>query len=475
MVLEVDPRSFVGRGLYQVGNNWTNEPRGVLRYIVADDIPPPNPRIPLYGGVASGLRNDPPDPRSSSPLGYAWTPENAPPGAVSIEQNPPSVSTAQGSRGQGMGTHEESLGLGIPVHPRRRQQVIVDAAGSRSTIMFNLEAGGMVESWLFEDDLRSTEIVNHGNSFQRGFQAGMSWTDESSGELTCHHAVQGGDIFSSRELHRFGGVTKSFVVDSPASGGVRVRMSIMPLEADPVGMHTIPGVSTYHGGGVGRPVYWQGLEFNVTLWLHWRGLAGTHKIELEAVPGFELDTGWFDVELYYAMFLDATVFPLVRALRPDSTETVLSTGTLGDVGYQADWRRYTSIAAGWRGDDETVLHPTISPTAIGSISATGAADSDFAVSAISNHVDDSPNQGVRNFDGSPNGNGFSWTQGRNGEYGPDGSNAVVIAPGRFMSNRVHGNERRRIRRRPTRVESFIHMGSLADARVIFPSLELAGS
>lgn len=364
------------------------------------------------------------------------------------------------------GTHSThtGLGLGHQIEARTLQVGI----GVGEVVTFDLAAGGMISSW----ERAGVELLSVGTGTRRGIQAGATWTDDVAGELVRHNPVQGGDRFSSSATNRRGGIVVNSSIRSPSSGGTLAEFTVLPIEADPSGDLSIPFVRSDHGGNEAEPVWWLSDRFSLAFWFNYKGIAGLHRVQAGWIPGWSGDvrTGWFDAGFYVATHWNETLFSHLRAYDViGATDTVVSTGSAGVPGYQADGRRYLGTASQYRGDDEASFAASLIPSGFGGMAFTGATDGDLGVFVGGRIPDGAPVAGERRLADPPRGNSHTWLQVRGGTAD---QNRLVIAPGTFLSNLIHANtDRRRIEtRREVFLESWIAIGTWAAVKGLTASI-----
>jgi len=394
--------------LYSDGDAYNVDGTGQAAYAVgrASDGPA------LVRDGNGGIRGD----RSGAPVASRLSSESLP-GLVPI---------------QSLRTHQESPVLGYGMNLRREPRVIeVTAGGVTHTLTFDLNCGGMVTSW----DRAGTELLNSRNPM-RGLQCQLDWTDFTVGEAVQHAAVQGGDRFSSDAGNVRGGHVLSFAESLPASGGRRVSVTLIPIEQDPRGEFSIPGVRADHGGTQRVGVWWRDMRMVVVYDICYLGKPDVHRVTVTVQTPFSVRSTQFDMALYVRAFCDVTALDNL-VLWDGSTRTGISSGTSGVTGYQADLRGYMLDSARLVGDDESGT--TSVKAAQGIVSAAAGTGNGDAAFGIGNVQDADAKTGARVLGDTPNGNAWRWMQ-RHGGTGTQ--NFIALAYGQFLSNRIHGGAER---------------------------------
>ncbi len=448
----VDPRLLVCRGIFRSadGKGPFAADGDRLLWLVADQ--PGIGTRPLVARAQS-LAADADNP-SDAILGYAWSKDVAPDGATPLVVS--DLTNPQGEAGPGMA---------IAVPQSTVKSVTVQGA-STHVLQFLTGAGGMLSSWTID----GTQILNTSTTWRRGMQWGMEWTDQAIGEFVRHNPVQGGDIHGSSGRFR-GGILRSFDAGPAAEGGTKISLRFTPIEADPGGALAIPLVRSWHGGGSLKPVFWTGLTVDVVWWINWRGYEGVHQVAID-VTGAAVQSGFFDASIYLAAFLDASLFTKLRVYDAlTAAETTLTAGVAGVPGYQVNWRRYVANLANYRGDDEAAAAAMPLTSRFAGVAATGAADSDLAVMWANRFDAESVAGADRTLGDDVAGNGWCWLQNRGGTGGPAGTNALMVAPGSFLTNRLNPQSQVRRLSKVTSQRYFLITGTWAQCKARVGSIQ----
>lgn len=427
-----DGRLLCGRGVY--GHPGRGEKRSVVTGEI-DDLP-----LELIisdaqqGGVELRASREGYSTKAGTSLGRSWSASGAPPGARPIHEIVPA-----------------QLGVGYAIFPGHQDSAsTVSIAGSPAhQVAFG--PGGMITSW----EVDGVEIVSMGGAYQRGFQQAATWTDGVTGEWVRHNPAQGGDLWSTSSDLRSAVITRKVI------GPRSALHQVMPVEIDPGGARSIIGVRSWHGGSRHQPVWWRPLRFTTRWTFGYRNDSRMHLLECEWDVAQAVETAWFDVHAYLAMFLNDQVFPRVRCHDlASSTDTDLA---FAGPGYEAEARRYVVAPGQMRGDDELAPSASPVPSGNGLVAALGATDNDLAVGVWLSIVDPSDDaDGQRRTDQVDYGNSWTVLQKRDGTTGPAGSNIVCIAPGSHLTNRVHPAADRRVLSRFTRMRALVLTTSYAD-------------
>lgn len=168
------------------------------------------------------------------------------------------------------------------------------------------ERTGVIDSWKVTGNGQTdVELLNRGKGYHGGLQPWMDWTDAyREGELVRHQALFGGPFWTRSDVSSLplwlGNPTVSSVVrrqsvpgkksDGSSLGGlvemVTIEISGQPMELDPDGTFSVPGLSSYHGGSRNRPAIWTGLRLTMELTLNAGGVEGLHHMVVKAVADF---------------------------------------------------------------------------------------------------------------------------------------------------------------------------------------------
>jgi len=384
------------------------------------------------------------------------------------------------SREHELRTHQPTGEIGV-AWPRKTQitvdgdlLVVTVGATTTHTIYFNRSAGGAVQRWRVEKPSSSIDslFVNNGGGWTRGIQAGLEWVDDTTGELTKHNPVQGGSRFatSANDPQEFHG--SPLVGDGP-DGGTIIKFVYQPLEFDPDGFYTIPGVHTDHGGGLVNPVLWRDIRMETELWINFRGTENLHRIRTNVTFPYDVDTCFFDTGFYHMMCVRPDQFTRVLAFDSQSdTETVLSSGAVGNPNYQVELRRYMMNRVDIAGDDEAIPSGASSiPSGDGGIIAAGAGAGDFAVAMAGNL--DLDFRAVKTLNNWPAGNAWQWLQKRDGSSGETGSNVIMLSHGAHSSGKIHDHTSlRKIISGQLVLDSFIATDTLTQVESILDDIKL---
>lgn len=324
---------------------------------------------------------------------------------------------------------------------------VITGATTTHTITLNAAAGGIIDSWHVEkpSDSLDDQIINRYNGWTRGVQAGLGWVDPVPGELTRHLAVQGGNRFSEEGfsvlLAHGGYLTEPITRTEGGSGSTTLTASFLPIEQDPDGAASVPGVTSNHYGSSIAPVLWRDMGWTQTLTLNWKGVENLHELKTRFQIPFRIQTAFFDLERYHVVCLDAGVFAQVQSYDAiDDDVNVLSDGTVTDPNYEAEFRRYLMNDKLIWGDDEGPTTASLIPKG-GGVAATGATADDLAV-MVGNRISRAnyPSDASA-FHGLTSGNVFGWMQNRDDSDGQDEKNVVMLSHAAMLTSRFHGRSK----------------------------------
>lgn len=361
--------------------------------------------------------------RSSTELGYMFNPDTTPSGMGGVARRRVVDSSRQD----------------------RTFTITVSDGGAPATIhtiRFNLEAGGHIDSWTFDDGTINTQFVNNANSWERGLQSAFEWTDPgNNGVLTRHELRQGGSYYSAAAQSLSGAqgaIVQGYTqVDSGDIGRV-VTFDLVPIVYDPDGRDSAVHVTTDHRGGASNPIYFRDLTMRVELWVNYLDTLNVHRLKTTLFTPFAATSAVLPMQLYHALNLREDVFSEVHAWDKSAGDTLLNDGTTG-AGFNADYRAYYMNQNAYYGDDETGTGSTGVASANGGVAATGAAGSDLAVFIGNTLSTGNFTSTAQDLDSFPKGNGFVWSQNRDGgdPTGEAGLQTVLIGHGAFLRGRLY--------------------------------------
>ena len=168
-------------------------------------------------------------------------------------------------------------------------------------LKFNEAAGGYLHSW----QVAGVEILNRGNTWGRGLQQQLEFVDVTRGRVVLHRPSQAGCLYNSG-LGALGSIMVSLVESSPPQGGRMVTIETIPLELDPGGLQSLPGVSSDHGGDDVHPVLWTDVRVRTQLWLDYNGTPGLHRLATTWDTPFAVQSAWFDCAAQTCLCLRGT-------------------------------------------------------------------------------------------------------------------------------------------------------------------------
>ncbi len=406
-------------------------------------------------------------------FGHTWRQEaaSAPVSARTLENSSPTVdlrtSWSRGRTGKGI---ERSLQLATA---DGLETITIVGATTTHTIKLNRAAGGMIHSWRVEKPSSSIDedFINDGGGWMRGGQVGMEWVDDTTGEFTKNNPVQGGSYFSQspQAVQEFQG---SPLVEPIKIDGNKVTVKFQPLEFDPAGFYSIPGLHTDHGGALNRPVLWRDIVITVEYWFNFNGVENLHRIRTIVDFPHDVVTAHFDVSLYTMLCVRPDIFTRLWYMnKGDGSEGLISSGASGNPNYQANYRRYMMNSVQIAGDEETIPSDTsLIDSLNGSILAAGATAGDLAIS-IGGHLSEDVKT-AKVINDWPGGNGWSWLQNRGGSDGAAGSNVILLSHGAFATGKFHSHtSARRIDSGTLQLDSFVATDTLTNVRTILNSIE----
>ena len=349
---------------------------------------------------------------------------------------------------------------------------VIQGATTTHTISLNAAAGGIIDTWHVEKPSASidSQIINRYAGWTRSIQAGMTWVDPLAGELTRHNPVQGGNRFSESGNSAYlahGGYLTSAI----SRKGNVIRSEFIPVEQDPDGYASVPGVTSNHYGSSTRPVIWRDMEWSQELHVNWKDHENLHLLRTTFHFPFDVTTYYFDLERYHVFCLDAGEFSQVQYYDALSdTADVLSDGTVTDPNYVAEFRRYLMDSRVIWGDDEGATTASVVPNK-GGVAATGATGTDMAV-LIGNRLETCNfKSDPYAFEGLPRGNVLGWMQNRDDSDGQDEKNVVMLSHAAMLSGRFHGySAQRKVRAGTYRLETFIATDTFDDCQTLFGSV-----
>lgn len=391
-------------------------------------------------------------PTAADPVGYSWASPDAERLRGQLEQkhsypreNRPAVGLA----------YLLPFTAGLP-----HSQVTTVTQGV-NTLRFNRAAGGYLESW----KISGVEILNRGNSWGRGLQQMAEWADLNAGELVCHRPSQAGNRFATGP-GALGSLMVSLTETARAEGGREVVVVTIPLEWDPDGFASVPGVSSDHGGQENSPVMWRDVRITTSIWIDYKGQSGLHLIDTTWSVPFDTRGFFLDCGVESALFLD-TRFDEVHAYNAFSNTLTNVTAAVAAV----NWRRW-SVCDTKTFQDEQAAPSTASTIAQGwGASAAREAATDLTVMLGGRmHL----TSGASSLEAAsfPRGTNVTYMVNRTGTTGYDGSQAVVLGHDTLLSGRWHGHDsQRRLTSTGTlRHARFVAIGTLAATRAAFQAL-----
>lgn len=330
-----------------------------------------------------------------------------------------------------------------------------------NVLRFNLAAGGYLESW----QVGGTEILNRANSWARGLQQHLRWTDLAVGDLRGHCASQAGSHFATG-LDAQGSVLVSLQTEPNPAGGLDVKIVARPLELDPNGRWSVPGWSTDHGGDVSHPVLWRDFEVATTITLEHGGTPGLHKLSTTWTVPETLVSRWFDTGLESGLFVDGR-FDEVYVYRAD-TDTLTDVTAAADA---VDWRRFSvSRLATFQDEQAAPTSATTLASGFGGVIAREAGP-DLAVGLagrLALPVTGAVTVDVNNY---PEGTEVVYVTNRTGATGHDGGQCVLLGLNASLSSRWnHQDAVRRILAGTAVLNRFVAIGTLAGVRALIQSI-----
>lgn len=349
-----------------------------------------------------------------------------------------------------------------PVPGKRFASLQSPGAGhdARSTVTvgtnvlgFNLAAGGYLDSWT----VGGVEILNRGDSWNRGLQSQAEWADLETGILVRHCLSASGDRYRQPAV-----MLKPPTARVVVGGGTVIEWSTIPVEFDPDGGLGVPAVSTDHKGSDGVFVAWYNHEVRQSLWLDYKGTTGLHRLQTTWVFPSETSTAWLDAGFHNALCLN-TAFDTVYVYPRAGTEVDV-TANVDAV----DYRRWSYNATNTYQDDQAsptsaALLPSNNGSVIANNSGSGLS---VAVASVLDSVDASGlSLKVSDF---LDGTHFTVSTNRTGTTGHDGTQAVILGCDSLLSTRWnHADSVRRIPKGEHTMTRFIAVGaSLAATKAL---------
>lgn len=329
-----------------------------------------------------------------------------------------------------------------------------------NTLRFNLAAGGYLESW----QVSGVEILNRGASWGRGMQQQFEWVDIGQGDLVRHCPSQAGSLYDSG-IRAQGSVVVSVTETSPASGGKQVTIVTEPLEYDPEGTLSVPGVRTDHGGSEAHPILWKGVRCTTTIWLEHEGTPGLHKVSTVWSMPFTASSAFFDTGLTAALFLD-TRFDELYAYDAQ-TDTATDVTAAADA---VDWRRWSVSNLGTFQDDQAspTTATTIASAWGGMIARESGVDLAVAHAGRMHPVSAAIALSTNFF---PRGTQCTYMTNRSGSTGYDGTQAVCIGLDNLLTGRWHSHDSARtVAQGESRLDRFVAIGTLASVRSLIQTI-----
>jgi hypothetical protein len=284
------------------------------------------------------------------------------------------------------------------------------------------------------------EILNRGDSYMRGIQPFVMWTDAELGELTTHQLMMGGNYYSHPSFTGTPiqpGLALDFTVEDPHPlGGTRIVIESVPTELDPDGILGQPGVRTSHGGSVRDLSRWKDMRLRLIVWVNHLGRAGVHLIQSAWYKPLEITAAFHDVHLGTNFFFNRANVAEVRSYDPaTTTSTLINNGTTG-ANYQEDYRRYATTGITYFGDDEGVIAGTAIPARRFGILATGLLGRAVGIGNILSPIGTGLALNLADF---PAGNEFSWSQ-TDTPTGHDAEGYTMFGHASAMTGRWHDHD-----------------------------------
>lgn len=324
------------------------------------------------------------------------------------------------------------------------KQVVVAGATTTHTLNVNLSGGGIIDSWTINNaTFTNVQILNRYDSYMRGIQVAAAWTDAKIGELCQHSPRQGGNYWSQPTLSTsFAGAGSPCIGAEVSSdnGGTLVEIVSVPLDMDPDGGYSMPGLRTHHNGARYHPAIWQDMRTRLRLWLNYKGVENLHRLDAHVYFPWEIRTAYFDAAVYATAFLDAAQFAQVWAYEPiGATSTQISNGVAGGTYFRDSYRTYHQSTSAVFENDIGSIGSSFLPGGSGVVGARGASASDLAFATYA--IDSLPPGTTYDMGSIPGGTSFVWSQHRSGSSGRDGDNFVNIAHGNILTGRLHSHAR----------------------------------
>lgn len=329
-----------------------------------------------------------------------------------------------------------------------------DVTSGVNALSFNLAAGGYLQSW----EVGGVEILNRNNSWGRGLQNQLEWTDVSNGRLSLHRPAQAACLFNSG-LGALGSVLLSIEQTQPLIGGPRIRVETIPLELDPSGATGVAGASTDHGGDESHPVLWRDIRCITDIYLDWNGITGLHRVDVTWQTPFAVQSGWFDCAAHTGLCVNGdhdemVVYDLQSSTPTDVTAQVDAT----------DFQRFSvSTANTFEDNAASPLTASTLPSGFGGVYARNTATDLTVFLAGRLHVVNPAELDVSLAD-VPRGTQATYMTNRSGSTGLDGDQFALLGLDSSLSYRWYDEDQvRRIPNGQVTYTRWLSIGNLADA------------
>lgn len=323
-----------------------------------------------------------------------------------------------------------------------------------NVVTLNLAAGGGIQSWT----VGGSEILNRGARWSRGIAQQAEWADVATGRLVRHAAHAACSRYDSG-VGAQGAILLDVTEEAPPEGGRRVTITTIPIDFDPDGGLSIPGVQTDHGGSDRVMALWRDVRCVTELWLEYAGTAGLHRLRTTWTFPDPLVTYWLDAALSASVCL-VTAFDEVQALDA-STDTLTDVTAAVDA---VDYRRFGVSRAGTFQDD--VASPSSASTIASGHGAMIARQTgpDLAV-ALAARTAEAIGAGTDLVLPATNhGTWWSYLTNRTGTTGQDGAQVVCLGLDAGFTGRWHSHESKRTLPASVQTTRWISIGTLAAVR-----------
>lgn len=420
-----------------------NAAQGAAAYLHSESA---EGRVPLYRQGSLVSRKP-----GGDLVGYIWDA----PDAAGLRRGLVQYSTKQDSVDPLLGYAYLRPATGTDIH----SQVQTVTVGT-NVLRFNLAAGGYLESW----KVSGTEILNRADSWGRGHQEMLEWVDVVSGELRGHHAAAAASRFQTGVTAQ-GAIHVQTTIEAPSLGGTKITVESIPIELDPDGSWSVPGVSTDHGGGENTPILWDGFRVATTYWINYQGTTNLHLIDTTWTLPFSVTSAFFDLGMTSALHLDGR-FNEIYAYNA-LTDTLTNVSVAVDA---VDWRRW-SVTNTTTFEDEQAS-PTSASTIASAFGGMIGRESgpDLAV-GYGGRMHTVSGADPLDLASVPRGTNVTYMTNRTGATGYDGDQAVVLGLDGLLSGRWHGHDITRTFTSGTaRLARFVAIDSLANVRSLLQQI-----